>query len=53
MPKCKDCDCELEYAWYIDDNGNKHGHITKELNISLELLQCPNCNKIYALEMKF
>lgn len=53
MPKCKDCDCELEYAWYFDDNDNKHGHITKELNISLELLQCPNCKKIYALEMKF
>ena len=22
MPKCKDCNCELEYAWYFDDNGN-------------------------------
>lgn len=50
MPKCKYCDCELEYNYLIGENDEKHFTIYKDFKY-LDILQCPNCKRVYALEM--
>lgn len=50
MPKCKYCDCELEYTYWIDENEEEHCTIYKNFK-NLDILQCPNCKRIYGLEM--
>lgn len=53
MPKCSYCDCELEYSYWTDEENNKHDTIIYKNFKYLDILQCPNCKKIYGLEMKF
>ena len=52
MPKCHSCDATLEYTSYIDENGKEHNSIFQDCKY-LEMLVCPDCKKIYALEMKW
>lgn len=52
MPKCHACDATLEYTSYTDENGKEHNSIFQDCKY-LEMLVCPDCKKIYALEMKW
>ena len=51
MPKCQSCGATLEYTWYTDENGKEHNSIFQDCKY-LEMLVCPDCKMIYALEMK-